>query len=152
MSRKLEKLWILPEGPLWRERWRELLRTIYSKYIRIDSLWKSTMCFLLHIFEAFLWFDGQISKLYNTNNTLNVTKLLTTIMTLTKQTKSTSIFADVRRRPITAEQYYSLSWTAWHTLSAIRVITLWAEHFLLYESLLAHRNYLSGRAYFCLSS
>ena len=27
MSRKLEKLWILPEGPLRRERWRRVLRT-----------------------------------------------------------------------------------------------------------------------------
>ena len=27
MSHKLEKLWILPEGPLWRERWRRVLRT-----------------------------------------------------------------------------------------------------------------------------
>ena len=27
MSYKLQKLWILPEGPLWRERWRRVLRT-----------------------------------------------------------------------------------------------------------------------------
>ena len=54
-------------------------------------------------FKAFQWSDDQIPKLYNTNDRLNVTELLTTIRTSTKQTKKTSKITDLRGRLKTAD-------------------------------------------------
>ena len=65
-------------------------------FIKIDNLWKSILRNLRHLFKAFQWSDNQIPKLYNTNDRLNVTELLTTIRTSTKQTKNTSKITDLR--------------------------------------------------------
>ena len=46
-------------------------------------------------------FYGQMSKLYDTNNRLNVIELLTTIKTYRKQTKNTSKIIDLRGPPET---------------------------------------------------
>ena len=73
------------------------------KYIKIDNLWKSILQNLRHLFKAFQWSDDQIPKLYNTNDRLNVTELLTTIRTSTKQTKNTSKITDLRGRLKTAD-------------------------------------------------
>ena len=73
------------------------------KFIKIDNLWKSILQNLRHLFKAFQWSDDQIPKLYNTNNRLNVTELLTTIKTSTKQTKKTSKIIDLRGRLKTAD-------------------------------------------------
>ena len=73
------------------------------KCIKIDNLWKSILHNLRHLFKAFQWSDDQIPKLYNTNDRLNVTELLTTIRTSTKQTKNTSKITDLRGRLKTAD-------------------------------------------------
>ena len=66
---------------------------------------------LRHLFKAFQRSDDQIPKLYNTNDKLNVTELLTTIKTSTKQTKSTSKIIDLRGRLKTADHYGALCQT-----------------------------------------
>ena len=73
------------------------------KCIKINNLWKSILHNLRHLFKAFQWSDDQIPKLYNTNDRLNVTELLTTIRTSTKQTKNTSKITNLRGRLKTAD-------------------------------------------------
>ena len=56
-------------------------------------------------------FEDQIPKLYTTENSFNVTELLTTIKTFTKQTKNTAKITDLRG-PLKTADHCGAVWRA----------------------------------------
>ena len=104
-------------------------------------------------FKAFQRSDNQIPKFYNTNDRLNVTELLTTIRTSTKQTKNTSKNIDLRGRLKTADHcgavlLFELNSLTYAFCSTSHIFCIAAMKCLCISTIPCHDTHLSSLIHF----